>query len=52
MSVINSYRGGVAIVIGNRTRLMVAVTMTRLRMTMVRLFVALQWELKLKFKCQ
>ena len=31
---------------------MVAVIMTRLRMTMVRLFVALQRELKLKFQCQ
>ena len=45
MSLINAYRGGVAIVIGNRTRLMVAVIMTRLRMTMVRLLVALQWGL-------
>lgn len=48
MSTNNSYRGGVGIVLCNRTGLMVAV-MARLRMTMVRFFVALQRVL-LEFK--
>lgn len=55
ISVINSYRGGVVIVVGNRTSVMMAglwVTMTRLGMIMVWLFAALQLELESKFKCQ
>ena len=48
MSVINPYRRGVTIVIGNRAR-MVAVIVARLRMTMVRLLVALQMGFEFKF---